>query len=70
MAFILIIVFTQSLYEKIWIILFSKDWNANITICTECIGKIIRYDNNGLKAHRLIIFGFTNQCLVHCLESG
>jgi hypothetical protein len=50
--------------------MFSKDWNANITICTEYIGKFIRSNNNGLKAHRLIIFDFTNRCLVYCLENG
>jgi hypothetical protein len=33
----------------------SKGWNANITMCTKYIGKFIRCNNNGLKAHGLII---------------
>jgi hypothetical protein len=44
-------ILTQLLYEKLWIILFSKDWNANITICTKYMGKFIGRNNIGLKAH-------------------
>jgi hypothetical protein len=52
--------FTQLSYEEFWIIMVSKDWNANITMCTEYIGKFIRCNNNSLKAHGLIILDLTN----------
>jgi hypothetical protein len=44
-------ILTQLLYEKLWIILFSKDWNAKITICTKYMGKFIGRNNIGLKVH-------------------
>jgi hypothetical protein len=65
--------FSLSYYMKILDHYALKElWNANIARHNEYIGKFVKSIqgiSNGLKAHGLIMLGFTNRCLVYCVVS-